>query len=326
MNIKKILIPILTLSISTILITLFFEFSLRIAYPYFSNYNTEMWRYSKELKVPEPNPNLPFVHRKNIIENLYGVEFIIDENGFRIGEYKEEKIETRKILFLGDSFTVGWGVSFDSTISNLVEGFFERNANVQSINMGCGNYNTIMEVELFEQKGISLKPEIAILSFYINDLEDTPRILSNFEYYFMTNFYMYGFLFDKYIKLKSKYDSDFINNYYQNQYSKSDKVTKNADAISRLAQLCKVNNVKLLIVNIPDLRDLSDYKYNFVSKYIKGIADELNIAFLDLFHSVKDEDSKKLWVSYEDPHSNGFANNIFATAIYNKLNILGWLK
>ena len=40
----------------------------------------------------------------------------------------------------------------------------------------------------------------------------------------------------------------------------ADKVTKTADAISRLAQLCKVNNVKLLIVNIPDLRNLSDWK------------------------------------------------------------------
>ncbi len=323
---KKILIPILLISTSTILITLFFEISLRIAYSYFANYNTEMWRYSKELKVPEHNPNLPFVHRKNIIKNLYGVEFITDENGFRIGKDQEEKIGTRKILFLGDSFTVGWGVSFDSTISNLVEGFFETSTNIESINMGCGNYNTIMEVELFKQKGISLKPEIAILSFYINDLEDTPRILSNFEYYFMTNFYLYGFLFDKYIKLKSKYDSDFINNYYQNQYSNSTRIRKNADAIRRLAQLCKINNVKLLIVNIPDLRNLSDYKYNFVSKYINGVADELNIEFLDLFSSVKGSESNRLWVSDEDPHSNGYANNIFAKAIYNKINILGWLK
>ena len=129
-----------------------------------------------------------------------------------------------------------------------------------------------------------------------------------------------------YIKLKSKYDSDFINNYYQNQYSNSTRIRKNADAIRRLAQLCKINNVKLLIVNIPDLRNLSDYKYNFVSKYINGVADELNIEFLDLFSSVKGSESNRLWVSDEDPHSNGYANNIFAKAIYNKINILGWLK
>ena len=296
-----------------------------MTYPYFANYNTEMWRYSKELKIPYQNQNLPFVHRKNKTANLYGVEFHIDENGLRIGKDKNIKLGTKKILFLGDSFTVGWGVPFDNTISNLVEKLY-KNIDIESINMGCGNYNTIMEVELFKQIGINLKPEVVILCFYINDLEDTPRILSRFEYFLMTNFYIYGFLFDKYVKLKSKFDSDFTNHYYHTQYADPAKLKKNNAAIKLLAQLCKNYNMKLLIVNIPDLRNLENYKYDFASKYIEGVANELNLEFLDLFHSVKNFNSKKLWVSFEDPHSNTFANNIFAKAIYNKINSMEWLK
>ena len=93
-----------------------------------------------------------------------------------------------------------------------------------------------------------------------------------------------------------------------------------------MAQLCKNYNIKLLIVNIPDLRNLENYKYDFVSRYIEGDANELNLELLDLFHSVKNFNSKKLWVSFEDPHSNTFANNIFAKAIYNKINSMEWLK
>ena len=142
----------------------------------------------------------------------------------------------------------------------------------------------------------------------------------------MTNFYIYGFLFDKYVKLKSKFDSNFTNNYYHNQYADPAKLKKNNAAIKLLAQLCKNYNIKLLIVNIPDLRNLENYKYDFVSIYIEGVANELNLEFLDLFHSVKNFNSKKLWVSFEDPHSNTFANNIFAKAIYNKINSMEWLK
>ena len=106
-----------------------------------------MWRYSKDLKTTTNNIRLPFVHLPNEVSNLYGVTIKTDSNGFRINGINRRYED--KILFLGDSFTLGWGVPSDSTFTNLVQEIaFKNGVKIETINAGCGNYNTVMEVEL----------------------------------------------------------------------------------------------------------------------------------------------------------------------------------
>jgi len=321
--------PLILMVFITLLFCLFtIELIVRVFYDSFSNYNLEMWRYSKELKIPLENDNLPFVHLPGSSAFLYGTQITTDSSGFRVNDYTLNSSENSdKILFLGDSFTLGWGVPYDSTFSHILEKWFSKeNKKIRSINAGCGNYNTIMEVELFKIKGVQLNPKIVVLVYYINDIEDTPKRLSSFRYYVMTNFYLYGYLFDKYAKLKSKYDIGFKNNYYSTNYTDRNKKYGNVNAITELANICKRENIKLLVVNIPDLRKLDDYPYSFATEHIKQTAISLNIEFLDLYHSIKSHKPENLWVSPEDPHANSIANYIFALAMMNKLNELGWIK
>ena len=269
----------------------------------------------KELKIPLNNKDLPFIHQPNKSINLYGANIKTDNNGFRLNS-KNRNFKD-KILLLGDSFTLGWGVNSDSIISNLIqEWYFENGIKVQTLNAGCGNYNTIMEVELFKNKYKELKPKVVILNYYINDMEKTPNKISNVKYFFLSNFYLYGYLFDKYVKIKAKYDIGFRNNYYKRIYEKHSHL--NRKALSELSYICKENNIKLLITNIPDLISLKNYPYQFASDYIKNNAIELNVEFLDLYNSVKDINPELLWVSKEDPHANGYANYIFSVEIFKK--------
>jgi len=325
---KKTIYLILISIFSIIIFLAVLELSVRLGYDYISNYNMEMWRYSKELKIPTDNNNLPFVHSPNKSVYLYGAQITTDSNGFRVNENSHNiSYFNDKILFLGDSFTFGWGVQNDSTFSQLIGGWLAKdNKNISTINAGCGNYNTIMEVELFKTKGLQLNPKIVVLVYYINDIEDTPRRLSLFRHYVMTNFYLYGYLFDKYARLKSKYDKGFKNNYYISNYIDQDKKYGNVKAITELANICKRKNIRLLIVNIPDLRKLDNYPYSFATEHIKQTAKSLNIEFLDLYHSIKSYEPENLWVSLEDPHANAKANYIFALAMKNKFNELEWIK
>lgn len=57
-------------------------------------------------------------------------------------------------MFIGDSFTLGWGVHFDSTFSQLIQKDL-KSQSIETINLGIGNYNAVMEVELFKKKGYS---------------------------------------------------------------------------------------------------------------------------------------------------------------------------
>ena len=300
-----------------------FELIIRVFYPYFSNYNMEMWRYSKDLKETTTNKKLPFVHKANQISTLYGVTIETDSNGFRINGIKRDFED--KILFLGDSFTLGWGVSSDSTFTNLVQEILLAKGNkIETINAGCGNYNTVMEVELLKKKGLIVNPKIIVLTYYINDIEPTPESISKIKYFFMTNFYIYGYIFNKYAMLKSKFDYKFKNNYYKTLYDNYYQV--NFLAFQELVEICHRNNIKLLVTNIPDLRKLKEYPYNFATNHIMKIAENLNVEFLDFYPIIENKPPELLWVSNEDPHANAMVNNAFAKAIYNRLSEKNWVK
>jgi len=125
---KKIIYSIFVSFLSLVILFAILELSIRLAYENISNYNMEMWRYSKELKIPTDNDKLPFVHLPNKSAFLYGAQVTTNSHGFRINESAlDTLLFNDKILFLGDSFTLGWGVDSDSTFPQLIQKWFNNN-------------------------------------------------------------------------------------------------------------------------------------------------------------------------------------------------------
>lgn len=299
------------------------EAIIRIFYRCLFNYNMEMWRYAAELKKPLPYDNLPFHHFPNKQGSYYGVDIKTNSLGFRDYEYSIEKPSGKKrILFLGDSFTLGWGVPFDHTFSKQLEATLnKKDDSYQVINMGIGNYNSIMEVELFKLKGLMLNPDLVILMYFINDAEPTPKRMSALGYFFKKHSYLYGFLFDRYSKLKARFNKNFSwQNYYSQLYSReSANLSANKKAIKELFDLCEQAGIKVLVVNIPELHKLKDYPFSFAGEYIKSLALEADVPFLDMLNSFVDYGPELLWVSPEDSHANVKTNTIIAGQIYKKM-------
>jgi prepilin-type processing-associated H-X9-DG protein len=92
--------------------------------------------------------------------------------------------------------------------------------------------------------------------------------------------------------------------------------TAAAAGIDDLAQFCRENGIKLLIVNYPELRDLKAYRFDDVSRLLGEIAARNRVPYLDLIDSVRGVPEEKLWVTRPDPHPNGYANQLFADAIF----------
>ena len=74
-----------------------------------------------------------------------------------------------------------------------------------------------------------------------------------------------------------------------------------------------------MFVNIPDLRELKNYEFFFATKFIKDIANNNGIDFIDLYDIFKNYESKLLWVSDEDPHANLKANKIIEEELYKNI-------
>jgi lysophospholipase L1-like esterase len=319
---KRILSNLLLTACTIVLCLMLGEAVIRGVNHYRPGYDFEMWRYASEMKQPLPSAKLPFYHFPNREGRYYGIELRTNSLGMRDDERTVSKPKGKKrIVFLGDSFTLGWGVPFDSIITKQLEQMLNKTEKrYEVINMGVGNYNSSMEVELFKLKGLRLEPDIVVLMYFVNDTEPTPRMTA-FSYTVLRHSYLLGYLNEK-VKLIgiSEGQGHELLDYYRRIYSDG-SVAKdmNTDALRELVRLCRDRGIKLLMVNIPDLRRLRGYPFSFATDHIRRLAEDSHVPFLDLLPAFETYDEQALWVSQEDPHMNTKANALAAEAIYGKM-------
>jgi hypothetical protein len=143
------------------------EFVLRAYLARHIFFDVEMSRYALTLKVDSDNPLIGHHHRPSSEAQLMGVTVRTNADGFRDDEYPLERDGRRRIMFLGDSLTLGWGVEQEQTFEHLLETRLDALRPTEVINLGVGNYNTTQEVNLFIDKGAKYQPDQVVLFYFI---------------------------------------------------------------------------------------------------------------------------------------------------------------
>lgn len=305
-----------------IIVSIFLEIILRSCYPMISNYNMEMWRYARELKVPATGNDLPFEHAANKRSLLCGVEIKTNSLGLRAEkDYVLPKpAHTKRILVLGDSITMGWGVEFKDTYASRLEDLLNKNLSqhFEVINAGVGNYNSICELAALK-KFINLEPDLIILGFYINDLERAPY-LCKLSYLAKKYSFLYAFISARVINIKYNFS-------YQKYYSMlyNDKKLRQ-DAKDAIAEMIKISNSKsipFVLTNIPELHNFKHYYFKEAQYFVQDIVkDHPEIIFIDFLEILKNKDAREFWISAQDPHPNPNLHSIIAEAVYKRLQAL----
>jgi hypothetical protein len=77
----------------------------------------------------------------------------------------------KRILFLGDSFTIGYGVKRERRFSDIIKKCLS--SEYQVFNMGMWGYGTDQELLILQEKGLKYSPDIVILSMFLDDLFTT---------------------------------------------------------------------------------------------------------------------------------------------------------
>jgi len=123
-------------------------------------------------------------NRRITIENhrLSHQKVLIETNslGYRNPEISKkemgEKTGTR-ILFLGDSVTFQDFLNEEQTFVRQVETRArEAGNNWETINAGVGAISLKTELAILQETGISLKPDIVVLDFYLNDFQESKGV------------------------------------------------------------------------------------------------------------------------------------------------------
>ena len=100
----------------------------------------------------------------------------INSLGYRGREISRTKNpEIVRILCVGDSFTYGWHVNNEETFPFYLEELFRRHQiSVEVINAGVAG-TTIVDHLYFLQRSIEMNPDLVILTFTENDIQDLAK-------------------------------------------------------------------------------------------------------------------------------------------------------
>jgi lysophospholipase L1-like esterase len=243
-----------------------------------------------------------------------GTNVYLDKNGFRVKDRSINiKKENKKIIMLGDSMTFGWGAN--STFSSLLN---KKINSYDVLNAGIGNTNTIMQINnFFNNFSDKFNYDIIILNFFINDFENVviknPNLLQKYSY-------LYTFVNNKIntVLIRFKLKDDW-KSFYSENYLNLEIKNETLFMINKLNDYCLNNNIKFVIHNIPELRDLNNYKFENETKIIKNLAKSKKILYIDSLDKLKNYKPENLWVTPLDPHANDKAHRIIADNLFENL-------
>jgi lysophospholipase L1-like esterase len=122
-----------------------------------------------------------FEHRPELALALRRFALHTDARGLRVGAGGRPSAAERagaqaplRILCLGDSVTLAWGVEDEHSWVRLLEreGRTPDGRRLHCDNGGHLQYNTLQQADLFAAKAAELEPHAVVLTFVSNDLED----------------------------------------------------------------------------------------------------------------------------------------------------------
>lgn len=296
----------------TILVTLgAAEGIIRLKNANMKNYDIEMWKYARELKTPDPL--LGHVHVPNRSAVLESVQVSINGLGMR-GPMPQEPAAERRILFLGSSITLGWGVEEEKTMtSDLLRRFKEEGADVEILNGAVGNYNANRYVELFFRNFTGLNPTDIVVHYFINDAEILPQGGGN---WFLRHSQLAVTLWIAAQRVMSTGGKGLIDHYKEVYDPSYEGYKEMSDALRRLSQYAKEHGIRLYLAMSPDIHFLTDYPFTPQHTQVGELARSLGYTFIDLYPPLQGIPFQELQAMPGDAHPNARGHKLMADAIY----------
>ena len=314
MNVKNVVISTVLFLAATTLGLGALEVALRVKNSSMKNYDIEMWRYAKELKVRSQNPSLGHVHLKEKSAVLQSVNIRTNEWGLRGASPNGADESTRRILFLGGSITLGWGVPEEETVSVRVEkGLNARGESAEVLNGGIGNYNAQRYVERFLIELKELNPTDIVVQYFLRDAEDLDPGRDN---WILRNSHLAVTTWIATSRLLGKAGEASLLDHYRTVYGEDSIGYRNMrSALQKLADHAKANNIRIYLAMTPDVHNLKEYQFGFVHKRMERLAAELGYKYVDLLGAFGALTPEEVWAMPGDPHPNSLGHKLMADAI-----------
>jgi len=133
-----------------------------------------------ETRIFDLAPNAPGSYEAD----EFSVRFTTNSLGLRDYEIEPKPPGSYRVLCVGDSFTMGYGVTLADSFPKRTETLLRTEhpeASISVVNFGVGSYGTIQELSKTVDEGFALEPDLVILQvFPVNDIRDNLRFVGKY--------------------------------------------------------------------------------------------------------------------------------------------------
>jgi lysophospholipase L1-like esterase len=239
----------------------------------------------------------------------------LNEWGLRGGPVAVMPAGGRRILFLGGSIALGWGVREEDTVeSRLEQRLLAAGQHVQVLNGGVGNYNAPRYVSRFFAELSGLNPTDIVVHYFLRDAEDLPPGGGNI---LLRRSELAVTLWIAYHRLVDRSGEQSLVDHYRAAYEPTAPGFLAMQAkLKELAAYGKGRHIRLYLAMTPDVHNLADYKLAFVHDLMRRIAEEDGYTYVDLLPALRGRSPEELFALPGDPHPNAFGHQLMAEAIF----------
>lgn len=228
------------------------------------------------LTVASDNPELlweyrPYGRYKNIATNRYGFRDI-DRDLTR------KKSDTFRVVFVGDSVTLGLGVNFQDTFVREFERTARReDPRIEALNLGVDGYNTHQVRELVETRALEFSPDAVVYVMSLNDFDYEDASANKIRYFKRPR----SFLLARLRRLARGFSSE---DYYSYHYRHNGhRVLREIEAMAETLEGRGIAFVTVLVpVFDPGRPDFNDYPLEALHDEIARALAGQGVGFYDL--------------------------------------------
>lgn len=259
--------------------------------------------------------------------NPYGIPFSYNSRGFRDREFTPKPSGTRRIAFVGDSFTEAQGVVEQGSAVRLVEGRLRSEEPLlEAWNAGVRGHD-FPDLESLVDTALELSPDVVIFAMVLNDGERDPELTGRWPRvndwimvrqeapsWLERHSFFAGFVAQRVELFRVSRDTTA---WYRELYSDGNQAgwMRTRAALRRIQAKCRARGATLGVALWPLMVGLDQgatYPFEAAHAQIKKGVERIGIPFVDLLPALRGRDSASLWVHPSDLHPNERAQALVA--------------
>lgn len=284
----------------------------------------------------------------------YGKAVHRNSLGLRDRDFAIPKPEsTYRIVMLGDSFAWGVGLPVEQALPKLLEAELSAEhtgLETEVVNAAKPGYNTVEELLLLQELGMSYEPDMVILVYNLNDIEFLPQLAEGVYReeptpvveidpgeditQYSRNAGLRGFvlkierrsLFVRFLVprvgvvlrkagLIDSVEFSWVEKIYQGFTDSNPGWLESKRAIREIAGLCRKEGCELLVAIYPLFADLENYQGRAAHETIARFCNDEGIPAVDLLPVFEHTRASSHWINFMDSHPNAAAHRAVAEAL-----------